>query len=142
MLDAGVDEVGDGLRGGGKNWEAILPPHWKDERERYQLVCVWRSRKGDAQFWDVINIEGDAVEAVADVKLDEINRAKRRVRQENLPQDAIEGMSKLHHVHCSQGKHVGIYIPPAVINYPSRPAITLWNDAQGEDVKTREIFDC
>jgi hypothetical protein len=57
---------------------------------------VLRRRKSHTQFWDVVNVEGYAVEAIADVELDEVDWAKGWVCQENLSENALEGMTKLH----------------------------------------------
>ena len=37
-----------------------------------------------------------SVKPIADVKLEEVDGAERRVGEEELPQDAVERMSKLH----------------------------------------------
>jgi hypothetical protein len=53
-----------------------------------------------AQFWNVVNVEGNAVEAVADVELDEIDWAEGRVCEEDFSEDALQGMTELHRFHC------------------------------------------
>ncbi len=82
--ETSVCEVGDRFGGGGKDRRAIFPPHGKHQRKCNQRVGVVGCWECHSQFWDVVDGEGNAVEAVADVELDEVDRAKGRVGEEDF----------------------------------------------------------
>ena len=43
--------------------------HWQDQRESHQLGLAGFGRESDPELGDIVNVEVDPVEAVADVHL-------------------------------------------------------------------------
>ncbi len=78
-----------------------------------------------SQFWNIIHIEGDAIESITDVELHEGDQPKAWVGKEDFPEDTIKCMAKLHGLNGSQGEGVLVYFPPAVINNPTWTLLSL-----------------
>ena len=138
--DSGVGQVGDRFRRRGEDRGAVLPSHREDEWERDQLFLTRPGREGNSKSGDVIHVEVDPIEAVADIHFKHVDRAISRIRQEDLAQDAVQGMSELHGFQGRQREGLVIDIPPAVVTYPPRAAIALGNNSRGRDTEAGEVL--
>ena len=95
-LDLLIRDVRDGLRHRREDGRRVLPSHREDEREGDQLLFPRLRREGNAKLGDVVDVEIDAVEAVTQIDLHHLDGAVSRVGQEDLAQEAVEGVTELH----------------------------------------------
>lgn len=59
--------------------------------------------ENNTKLKNVLDIQVDLVEAITEVKLQELNKSKGRISEDNLSHDAVEGMHKLYGVKISNG---------------------------------------
>ena len=105
-----VCQVGNGLRCSGEDWGAVLPAHRENEGERHELGIPRLCRKHDAKLGDVSHVQVDSVEAVAEVELEQLNRSEGGVCQDDLSEDSVESVTKLHCIKGGEGQSVLVHL--------------------------------
>mmetsp|Transcript_14752 Transcript_14752/g.33284 ORF Transcript_14752/g.33284 Transcript_14752/m.33284 type:complete len:420 (+) Transcript_14752:1830-3089(+) len=137
-----VGEIGRGFCPRREDRRAVLPPHREDERERNKLLLPRLRGECDTQLGNVVNVEVDAIEAVADVDLHELDRSERWVGEQYLAQDAVKGVPKLHSFHGCEGQRFLVDLRERVIHDPSGAPVALRHHAGGRDAKARHMLHC
>ncbi len=71
--------------------------------EVHKLVIALGGEECHTKFRDVIDVESNLVETIANVYFEEVDRPKCGVCEEGFLQHSIEGMAELHQVCCHDG---------------------------------------
>jgi hypothetical protein len=66
--------------------------------------------ESNTKLGDVFDFEIDAIKAIADVEFQELDGTKGGVGQDELTQDCIKGMSKLHGLERGEGQQVFVHL--------------------------------
>ena len=90
------------------------------------MFRAWRHRENNNSiFGYVVGVDINPVKAIAKVDFDEVDGTMPGVGKEDFAKDAIEGMSKLHHLNCHKRQRVHVDSPPPVVAYPPWPLLVL-----------------
>ena len=91
-----IGQVGHCFGGCAKDRGRVDPAHGQDQGKRYQLLFSIKLGEGHSQLADGRDVEPDAVEAIGDVNLVEVDRPKLRVGVANIIHKSFEAAAKLH----------------------------------------------
>ena len=139
--NAFIGQVGDGLRCGAEDGRGIGPAHGESNRKGDQLRLVGFGGESHAEFEDIGGAHANAVETIGDVDLDKLNRTVGRVRQDNVAEQARQGIAELHGVAGSNGDSLIIEAEEGIIDDGAGPAIMLGDAAHGADTEIWKVLD-
>ena len=74
-----IGKVSNSLRGRGEDWRAVGPTHRQNQWESHQLFISGQIWKHNTKLGNIVDVEGNAVESVADIYFDEVDGAVTRI---------------------------------------------------------------
>jgi hypothetical protein len=95
-LQAGIGEVGDRLSWSAEIGRRVDPAHRESQWECNKWFFPWFGGEHDPHLGNIRRIDPQAVEAISDVDLDQVDGAEARIGVEDALQDTPKGPSKLH----------------------------------------------
>jgi hypothetical protein len=80
ILEAVICQICNSFCGCTEVWRTLRPSHWEDEGEGDEGLVLSRAcRINYTQFWDVVGVEADAIEPIAQISFVEKDRPILRI---------------------------------------------------------------
>ncbi|MGL4350993.1 MAG: hypothetical protein ACRCT2_10595, partial [Plesiomonas shigelloides] len=115
--------------------------HWEHQGEGDEWLCSWWGGVYNAELGNVVDVDCNAVETIADIKFDEVDGAEGWVGKQYLTQDTLKGVTELHCFHGGEGQGIGIDVPPTVVTDPAGSTLALGYYTWGRNTEARKMLD-
>jgi hypothetical protein len=113
----------------------LSPAHGKHQGEGNKGFLTWHSGKGNPQCGDALGCHPHPVEAVTDVKLQEVNGTVPWISVVNLVENTIQAIPKLHSLWRSKMDGLIVETPECVVHNGARTSALLWDHSEGCQTK-------